>query len=178
MFLVDCTDDEILELIRGLENGKTSDVPIKLIKVSAPIITPILRKYYIFMHNGVFPDNLKVGKITPLFKKGDQEKFENYRPVSTLPIFGKLFEKVIYSRLYDYLVKKNILYDNQYGFRKSHSCSHALNYSASAIQKYLENDKHVIGIFIDLSKAFDTIEHIKLLQKLNIYGNAVTYMHC
>ena len=120
------------------------------------------------MHNGVFPDNLKVGKITPVFKKGDQVKFENYRPVSTLPIFGKLFEKVIYSRLYDYLVKKNILYDNQYGFRKSHSCSYALNYSASAIQKYLENDKHVIGIFINLSKAFDTIEHTKLLQKLNI----------
>ena len=121
------------------------------------------------MHNGVFPDNLKVGKITPIFKKGDQEKFENHRPVSTLPIFDKLFEKVVYSRLYDYLVKKNILYDNQYGFRKSHFCSHALNYSASAIQKYLENDKHVIGIFIDLSKAFDTIEHTKLLQKLNIY---------
>ena len=140
MFLIDCTDDEILELIKGLENGKESDVPIKLIKVSAPIITPILRKYHnIFMHNGVFPDNLKVGKIASIFKKGDQEKFENYRPVSTLPIFGKLFEKVIYSRQYDYLVKNNILYDNQYGFRKSHSCSHALNYSASAIQKYLKN---------------------------------------
>ena len=171
MFLTDCTDGEILELIRELENGKASDVPIKLIKVSAPIITPILRKYYnIFMLNGEFPDILKVGKITPIFKKGDQEKFENYRPVSTLPIFAKLFEKIIYSRLYDYLAKKNILYDNQYGFRKSHSCSHALNYSVSEIQKYLENDKHVIGIYIDLSKAFDTIEHTKLLQKLNIYG--------
>ena len=68
------------------------------------------------------------------------------------------------------MAKKNILYDNQYGFRKSHSCSHALNYSVSEIQKYLENDEHVIGIYIDLSKAFDTIEHTKLLQKLNIYG--------
>ena len=171
MFLTDCTDGEILELIRELENGKASDVPIKLIKVSAPVITPILRKCYnIFMLNGEFPDILKVGKITPIFKKGDQEKFENYRPVSTLPIFAKLFEKIIYSRLYDYLEKKNILYYNQYGFRRSHSCSHALNYSVSEIQKYLENDNHAIGIYIDLSKPFDTIEHTKLLQKLNIYG--------
>ena len=160
-----------MELIRGLENGKASDIPIKLVKVSAPIITPILRKYYnMFMRSGEFPDNLKVGKITPIFKKGDQEKFENYRPVSTLPIFAKIFEKVIYSQLYDYLAKKNILYDNQYGFRKSHSCSHALNYSVSEIQKHHENDEHVIGIYIDLSKAFETIEHTKLLQKLNIYG--------
>ena len=68
------------------------------------------------------------------------------------------------------MAKKNILYDNQYGFRKSHFCSHALNYSVPEIQKYLENDKHVIGIYIDLSKAFHTIEHTKLLQKLNIYG--------
>ena len=101
MFLTDCTDDEILELIRELENGKASDVPIKLIKVSAPIITPILRKYNnIFMLNGEFPDILEVGKITPICKKGDQKRFENYRPVSTLPIFAKLFEKIIYSRLY------------------------------------------------------------------------------
>ena len=122
------------------------------------------------MLNGEFPDILKVGKITPIFKKGEQEKFENYRPVSTLPIFAKLFEKIICSRLYDYLAKKNILYDNQYGFRKSNSCSHGLNYSVSEIQKYLENDKHIIGICIDLSEAFVTIEHTKLLQKLNIYG--------
>ena len=122
------------------------------------------------MQTGYFPDILKVGKITPAFKKGDQEKFENYRPVSTLPIFGKLFEKIIYSRLYGYLTSKGILYDNQFGFRKSHSCSHALNYSISEIQKCLNDNKHVIGIYIDLSKAFDTIDHVKLLDKLHMYG--------
>ena len=68
------------------------------------------------------------------------------------------------------MAKKNILYDNQYGFGKFYYCSHALNYSVSEIQKYLENHKHVIGIYIHLSKAFDTIEHTKLLQKLSIYG--------
>ena len=122
------------------------------------------------MQTGYFPDILKVGKITPVFKKGDQEKFENYRQVSSLPIFGKLFEKIIYSRLYDYLTSKGISYDNQFGFRKSHSCSHALNYSISEIKKCLNNNKHVIGIYIDLSKAFDTIDHVKLPEKLQMYG--------
>ena len=122
------------------------------------------------MQTGYFPDVLKVGKITPISKKGDQEKFEDYRPVSTLPIIGKLFEKIIYSRLYDYLTFKEILYDNQFGFRKLHSCSHALNYSISEIQKCLDNNKHVIGVYIDLSKAFDTIDHVKLLDKLYMYG--------
>ena len=135
MFLSECTNDEILALIHDLEIGKASDIPIKLVKRCSIVITPILKQYYNdFMQTGYFPDILKVGKITPVFKKGDQEKFKNYRPVSTLPIFGKLFEKIIYSRLYGYLTSKGILYDNQFGFRKSHSCSHALNYSISEIQ--------------------------------------------
>ena len=79
------------------------------------------------MQNGEFPNNLKIGKITSVFKKGDQEEFENYRPISTLPIFGKIFEKVIYARLYEYMTTNALLHENQYGFRKSHSCSHALN---------------------------------------------------
>ena len=88
-------------------DGKSSDIPIKLIKNCAPVITPLLKKYFNnLMQTGEFPDSLKVGKITPVFKKGNQEEFENYRPISTLPIFGKIFEKVVYARLYDILHKK------------------------------------------------------------------------
>ena len=93
-----------------------------------------------------------------------------YRPVSTLPIFGKIFEKIIYSRLYSFFVSQGILYDKQFGFRKSHSTNHALNYSISHIKSELKKGNHVLGIFIDLSKAFDSIDHGILIKKLEHFG--------
>ena len=85
------------------------------------------------MAGGTFPDVLKVGKVTPIFKKGNVEDVGNYRPVSTLPIFGKIFEKVIYTRIYDFALSQGIIDKNQFGFRKSHSTSHAVNYSVKII---------------------------------------------
>ena len=159
IFLTDCTAEEISNIIRDLENGKASDIPIKVIKKSAPIICPILEaNYNNLMQRGVFPDQLKLGKITPIYKKDNKELLENYRPVSTLPIFGKIFEKIIYTRLYSYFISQNIIHDKQFGFRKNHSTSHTLNFSINHIQHSLKQNQHVLGIFIDLSKAFDTIE--------------------
>ena len=103
-------------------------------------------------------------------KKGNKELIENYRPVSTLPVFGNIFEKLIYSRVYRFLTYKGILSDAQFGFRKGHSTAHAIHYSADIVKSALENKKHVLGIFIDLSKAFDTIDHKILLRKLENCG--------
>ena len=171
IFLDDCTSTELLEIISNLDDNKASDIPIRAVKKSAHIICPILSAYFnTLMADGIFPDVLKVGKVTPIFKKGNLEDIGNYRPVSTLPIFGKIFEKVIYSRIYSFALSQNILDKNQFGFRKSHSTSHAVNYSVKIIEDSIKKQNHVLGIFIDLSKAFDTIDHDILLTKLNRYG--------
>ena len=171
IFLEDCTDNEIIEIIKEFENGKASDIPVVIVKATTSIISPILCKLYNnCMLTGTFPNILKTAKITPVYKKGNRECFENYRPIATLPIFGKIFEKLIYSRIYRFLIAKNILVDTQFGFRKGHSTSHAINYSVNIINDARMANKHVIGLFIDLSKAFDTIHHQILLQKLQNYG--------
>ena len=171
IYLKDCTSDEIYNMISELSSSKSSDLPITLLKHCANILSPILSKFYnAFMRLGIFPDILKTGIVSPVYKKGNPQLLDNYRPISTLPIFSKIFEKLIYSRIYDFLISKNVLYEKQFGFRKNHSTSHAINYSVKYVSDKIEQKKHVIGIFLDLSKAFDTICHNKLMVKLHSYG--------
>ena len=171
LYLKECSPDEIIDIIKELSSNKSSDLPIPVIKHCANILSPVLSKFYNrFMRLGIFPNILKTGIVSPVLKKGNPQLLENYRPISTLPIFSKIFEKLIYSRLYDYLIAKNVLYEKQFGFRKNHSTSHAINYSIKHIADKIEQKKHVIGIFLDLSKAFDTICHSKLLTKLENLG--------
>ena len=105
-----------------------------------------------------------------LFKKGNPELPSNYRPISLLPIFSKIFEKLMYRRLFRFLEVHSVLYSLQFGFQENHSIDHALESLTEAIRNTLDNKRFGCGIFIDLQKAFDTVNHEILLSKLEHYG--------
>ena len=129
---------------------------------------------------GIFPDSLKVAKITPIFKKDNPHITDNYRPISLLPAISKIFEKVAYGQVYDYFVENNLLYESQYGFRKLHSTELATLEITDKITKELDQGKLPLAIYLDLSKAFDTIDHNILLDKLKYYGikgNSLSLFH-
>ena len=111
---------------------------------------------------------MKIARVIPLFKSGEKDIFTNYRPVSVLPTFSKILERVLYNRLLRFLNAFKILSDNQYGFRKHHSTALACLYDK--ISSAIENRKYAVGIFIDLSKAFDTVDHNILMSKLEHFG--------
>ena len=118
----------------------------------------------------MFPESLKHAKVNPLYKNGPKEDIKNYRPISVLPIFDKVFEKTMHTRLVKFLEKNNYLDDNQYGFQKGKSTSSAVLHLSRLIKRCLVNKEYGCAIFLDLAKAFDTVNHDLLIKKLNNLG--------
>ena len=143
----------------------------KLLKVIEPvIIKPLTLLINQVLNTRTFPDKLKIAKVIPIFKKGDPSLFENYRPISLLPAISKVIEKIIALQLSSYFEKNKLLFDNQYGFRPKHSTEHAALELIYRIINKMDTNEIPLNIFIDLSKAFDTIDHTILLNKLKYYG--------
>ena len=139
MYMYPCTRKEVGDVIAALENGKASDIPISILKKSSSVLLDHLYRFFdYFLTHGIFPNVLKKGLISPAFKKGDSRYLDNYRPVSILPLFGKILEKLIYSRLYSFFLSNGTIYENQFGFRKYHSTSHAVNFSVNHILTEIE----------------------------------------
>ena len=101
---------------------------------------------------GYFPDELKLAKVLPIFKSDDENKIENYRPISILPFFSKVFEKIVANHVIEFLDKHNILYEKQFGFRKCHSTSHAIITLVEKVSRALDSGKVIVGVFLDLKK--------------------------
>ena len=147
------------------------NIPAEIIKCCADIIAiPLVLIFNNCMSTGCFPDLLKIGKIIPIYKSGERGVYSNYRPISLLTNFLKIFEKLFNLRLKNVLAKYNIPGVNQFGFQNKKSTAMAVLEMVDKITNALDNKCSGIGIFVDLAKAFDTVNHSILLSKLEHYG--------
>ena len=173
-FFAPTDSDEIVSVCKTLKSSSSpghDDIKPDVIKaVSILIAKPLVHIFNLSFKTGIIPHQLKLAKVIPIFKKGERESISNYRPISLLPFFSKILERLTHKRLYAFISKYNLLHKNQFGFRPKFSCEMALLSAYNHIVSNLDNRNHTIGIFLDLSKAFDTIDHEILLSKLNHYG--------
>ena len=149
---IDCISNKLLKFVRNV--------------ISEPL-TIIINQ---MLNVGVFPDLLKISKVIPIYKKEDDTIFSNYRPISLLPSISKIFEKAILEQLATYLDSNNLIHKHQYGFRKNHSTEYASLHLVDYLNYETDKRRTPVNFYLDLSKAFDSLSHYILLNKLQHYG--------
>ena len=161
----------IIKNIKGSTSKGHDGISSELLKLItsdvSKCITTIINQS---LTSGIFPNSLKIAKVTPIFKKGNNNLITNYRPISVLPVISKIFETVICDQLSDYFLTNNLLCAQQYGFKKNSSTELAALELLDRVLDQLDKHKIPINFYIDLSKAFDSLRHDILLDKLTYYG--------
>ena len=168
------SESDVLKVIQELK-PKTSfghdhistNVLKRITHIILPTLTLIINQSLV---TGIFPNQLKIARVIPLYKKDDETILDNYRPISLLTSISKVFEKIVFKQMYEYFTSNNLFYDHQYGYRTLHSTELATMEMTDRILLDIDNKKLPISVFLDLSKAFDTLDHDILLQKLQYYG--------
>jgi len=172
--LAETTPEEIIKLGRtirlshskGIDDVDPFVASPSLINISRPLSEIVNYSF----NTGIFPNALKIATVVPILKRGERDNVANYRPISVLPFFAKIFEKLMYERLSNFLDKTNVIYPSQHGFQAGRSPSMPLLSIQDKISEAIENNEYSLGVFFDLAKAFDTVNHNILLKKLNNYG--------
>ena len=183
MYLNKVGAGEIYKTIQSLKNKSTGDTKIEALKIAnishdfTNTLAMIVNKSF---EHGIFPAQLKIAKVVPIHKEGSRVDVGNYRPISLLASFSKIYEKLMHCRILKFLESNSSLFDMQYGFRPGRSCEHALLNAQNTLLESLSKRQISLLLLIDFSKAFDMVEHSVLLKKLEHYGIrgvALKWMH-
>jgi hypothetical protein len=168
------TENEVVEVAKRLKNKfatESDDIPDYVVKQCIDYLKkPLTDIYNSSLESGIFPKQLKIAKVIPVHKKGNKRDINNYRPIVSLSVFSKVLEKLVYNRIIVFIESNGIITDTQHGFIVKRSTETALQDFVNNVQTAVDNKMNPVGLFLDLSKAYDVLEHKLLLDKLNVYS--------
>ena len=174
VFFYPTNEDEITRIINKLPNKRSSGHDnidnILLKEISPGLLGTLVSLFNESLKDGIFPDTFKLAEVVPLHKGKTTTALDNYRPISLLCTISKILEKVVYKRIYEFLSNTGQITSSQYGFRANHGCEHAIGELLSELVKNMQRRETTVCLFLDLSKAFDTLLHTVILRKMEQYG--------